>query len=731
MVLIFGLYHVKYHQVQSYLALAKSLGITHFDTAQMYGNERICAESCNASDYITTKIYVANTAGQIDKMVKRSIHRFGTKQINCMLLHRPMPNECWTALTHHNFGCIGVSNYDQHTLQGLLAFCEENNIKKPDVHQMEVHPFIDCLPLIQYCNNNGIRVQGHTVLTQGKFLAYPPLVELAAKYNVSPASILIAWTASKNIDICVSSGSEFHLTELIAGSNLVLAESDISEMDNWHTQTSHRFYTKSIETPYTLDSQSSKEYIARTVDQLKKDIASDYPSDTCDNLPLGGEPYRIVGRVIAEQLYPDKPEASLPKYRALIKLLRTKRINSRKAEINYKKGHTCCVVPRTNIRALNETYSDHIMFPKPMPVNITDPEEFNPLFEYLSSNSSPQIDTVFIRGAIFPDGRMDLCKQVVGPTSIKQLCKTVARSTIVRHFLLGNNVVLQEHEEEGADAFAMLMRNNDIPIETWYLAGNCIGPVAIEIMAKALSTNTQCKALWLKRNPVGPLGATYLNSMLKVNTNLVLLDLHNCALGDEGINNLLANPEELKALKHLYLDANAIESTTAIAKWAAITHPVTLYLSINRLGDEAITELCLALHDNPRLKRLCLSSTQMNNKGLIAVVDMALTCPKLKCINVGCYKSSADMGEYPGNLFDDDVLPDLVRLITQSKSLEYLNTASCKISKEGLLSLPRTDTVSMDLGVGSWHHVHEKNKLRFVKQPKRIVHIDSIYRGKM
>jgi hypothetical protein len=87
------------------------------------------------------------------------------------------------------------------------------------------------------------------------------------------------------------------------------------------------------------------------------------------------------------------------------------------------------------------------------------------------------------------------------------------------------------------------------------------------------------------------------------------------------------------------------------------------------------------------------------------------------------------MGEHPGNFFDNDVVPDLTRLLTQSKSLQYLNTTHCNITEEALLSLPHLPHISMDLGKGHCHHIRENSSLRFVKQPKRVAHIDSIYRN--
>lgn len=58
-------------------------------------------------------------------------------------------------------------------------------IPKPSIHEIEVGPFVACDEIIEFWKNNGITVQAHTVLTQGKFLNYPPLLEVANKYKVN------------------------------------------------------------------------------------------------------------------------------------------------------------------------------------------------------------------------------------------------------------------------------------------------------------------------------------------------------------------------------------------------------------------------------------------------------------------------------------------------------------------------------------------------------------------
>lgn len=734
MSLIIGTYRVNNDKVAERIEMGHKYGIKMFDTSELYGNEASVVKACHPDDYITTKMYHGINVSQIRKRCQKSKNRFNlgdvSHKINAMLLHRPLPLECWRALVEELPECdLGVSNYDYHSLVNLLNYCDQLGISKPTIHQMEVHPFVDCTGLIEYCQSQNIKVQGHTILAQGKFLNFPPLVELSQKYSVASATILVAWALSKGIDVCVSTSKEEHLVELLNGQQLTLDQEDILSMNSWYTQNGIRFYHKMLSVPLTLTSiDNPEEYINKVVAQLKIDMYSDSISQIVELLPITDQPYRTIGKQIAIKLFPDiNPDAALSHYRSLIKLLRKRRVEQAQTAIMRKKGMSCKVPQR-----ITGPYSDSIINPTPMPVDITSPSEFEPYFNYVSTALvPPAADTVFIKGAIFPDGRLDVCKQVVGPTSFERLCQTVEQSKIVKHFLLGNNIAFQDNQEAGALALAKIMQNNDKPIETWYLAGNCINSKVIEILANALIHNTQAKALWLKRNPIRPEGCIYLNKMLRNNLTLKILDLHNCAIMDEGLVNLFSCPEEIRGLKHVYLDANALEILDPVCQWVRTAPLKSLSLSINRLGDTEIIKLANCLMNHPTLKRLCLGSTHLDNDGVKVVVDMALSCPKLKCLNIGVYKSAGDMGEMPSNFYNDDSIPDLTRLLLESKSLSYLSVVGSKISYDGMARLPRLDHISMDTGKGPIHHVHPDKIIHRFKQCKRVKDIDSIYRNRM
>src|SRR3546814_9343897 len=61
--------------------------------------------------------------------------------------------------------------------------------------------------------------------------------------------------------------------------------------------------------------------------------------------------------------------------------------------------------------------SREVAIPEPMPVEIAPEGELLPFMLYLNEDNPLNTDTVFLRGALFADGRMDLCKRSEEHTS--------------------------------------------------------------------------------------------------------------------------------------------------------------------------------------------------------------------------------------------------------------------------------------------------------------------------
>ncbi|CAF1380591.1 unnamed protein product, partial [Didymodactylos carnosus] len=175
---------------------------------------------------------------------------------------------------------------------------------------------------------------------------------------------------------------------------------------------------------------------------------------------------------------------------------------------------------------LNAPPSFCVLHPKPQPLMPRPLEELEPLLEHLSLDKDGPVDDkqsiVFPRGAIMTGGRLDLCKQIVGPDGIRPLLNAMEHSSVIHRLLLGNNSVGMV----GAEAIADYIRNNhDSKIDTWYIACNKFDSNCMALICDSLISDTKVKALWLKRNPILAAGAVHVSKMLSLNKYLQILDL--------------------------------------------------------------------------------------------------------------------------------------------------------------------------------------------------------------
>lgn len=93
---------------------------------------------------------------------------------------------------------IGVSNFSVGQMAELIRHPKTKI--RPAVNQFELHPHLTQTKLVQYCQKKGVLVQGYSPLGAGRsaenlpsLLAEPVVLQLADKYGVSPAAILLRW----------------------------------------------------------------------------------------------------------------------------------------------------------------------------------------------------------------------------------------------------------------------------------------------------------------------------------------------------------------------------------------------------------------------------------------------------------------------------------------------------------------------------------------------------------
>lgn len=348
-------------------------------------------------------------------------------------------------------------------------------------------------------------------------------------------------------------------------------------------------------------------------------------------------------------------------------------------------------VPRNNLEDLLKTpLSDYILNPRAEPVDIAPSEMLEPLYEYLREGQNNNEEIVFKKGTICIDGRLDLCKQVIGPNGVSSLIKSLNADSLlslpkVKHLLLGNNIC----GNELGTAVGNFIKSGQSALTTWYIAGNNLDVNGISPICDALCEDHKVKQLWLKRNPLREEGMYPIVNMLQHNTYLQILDLTNTGVMDKGASILLNGIVGTQGLKYLYLSSNGLTSETCkiIADMLHTTNLEQIGLGCNRLGNEGAGWLANAL-SNPlcKLKSLEIASCGIGPKGAKFIADSLTTNKSLISLNMGFLKSTNDLGEIP-NIIESNGAVYIADALSVNNTLRLLDLVYTGIQQAGITAL--------------------------------------------
>ncbi|GAB6890773.1 aldo/keto reductase [Geobacillus sp. FSL K6-0789] len=199
-----GVYKVKEgEEVKSTVRTALEIGYRHIDTAAFYENEEGVGQAIRESGipreqvFVTTKVWNTDQGYETTlKAFDASLKKLGFDYVDLYLVHWPVKGkykETYKALEKlYKDGyvrAIGVSNFQIHHLQDVLADCEI----KPMVNQVEYHPRLTQKELLTFCRENGIQLEAWSPLMRGEILTEPTIVEIGKKYGKTPAQVVLRW----------------------------------------------------------------------------------------------------------------------------------------------------------------------------------------------------------------------------------------------------------------------------------------------------------------------------------------------------------------------------------------------------------------------------------------------------------------------------------------------------------------------------------------------------------
>ncbi|WP_063066117.1 aldo/keto reductase [Nocardia violaceofusca] len=193
---------------------AVGIGYRNIDTAQAYGNERGVGEGVRTSSVARDELFVSSKlAAEIKNYadaaaaIDGSLATMGLDHIDLMLIHSPQPwadfrggdyadgnREAWRALEDAyragKLRSIGVSNFEQHDLDNILAACTV----APQVNQLLVHVGNTPADLIAYCESKDILVQAYSPIAHGEILNNQDVAAMADRYGVTVPQLCIRYT---------------------------------------------------------------------------------------------------------------------------------------------------------------------------------------------------------------------------------------------------------------------------------------------------------------------------------------------------------------------------------------------------------------------------------------------------------------------------------------------------------------------------------------------------------
>ncbi len=285
-----GTWKAKGKEVKNAVKEALYAGYRHIDTAAVYGNEKDIGEALqevfaegkiNREEvWITSKLWNdSHQKAYVRPALEKTLADLQLDYLDLYLIHWPVafkpgvgfPEkaddyfslaevpiiETWTELENARKNDlvrhIGVSNFSEKKLKELIS----KATIKPEVNQVELHPFLQQKELLQYCKSEGIFLTGYSPLGSGdrsaqmkaddepNLMEIPEVVAIAKKNMTSAAQVLIAWQTQRGTAVIPKSTTKENIINNFQAASIELDDADmkkIEELDKHYRFITGKFF---------------------------------------------------------------------------------------------------------------------------------------------------------------------------------------------------------------------------------------------------------------------------------------------------------------------------------------------------------------------------------------------------------------------------------------------------------------------------------------------------------
>ncbi len=221
-------------------------GFRSIDTAQVYRNEESVGRGIRAAIeeglvtreelFITSKVW--NDGLSYEETLaayESSLEKIGLDYLDLYLMHWPGIDDnyidVYKALEKiyqdGRVRSIGVSNFHVHHLENLL---KETTVI-PVINQIEFHPHLTQKEVRAYCKDKGIQVEAWSPLMNGSLLEEALIQELAAKYDKTPAQIVLRYDVQCHVVTIPKTMTPTRMVENLDVFDFALTEEEMSQLD--------------------------------------------------------------------------------------------------------------------------------------------------------------------------------------------------------------------------------------------------------------------------------------------------------------------------------------------------------------------------------------------------------------------------------------------------------------------------------------------------------------------
>lgn len=227
------------------------LGMTHIDTAEMYGSGRVetlLAEAIQGRRdeiFLVSKVLPSNASrtGTV-RACERSLQRLQTDRLDCYLLHwegsHPLADTVAAFEQLRAEGKIrswGVSNFDERAMEQVVAIAGAESVA---CNQVCYHIRARAIEhgVVPFCRRHGIAVVAYSPFGSGSFpdpgsAGGRVLAEIAAAHEVTSHAIGLAFLCRQGRLFAIPKSSRVdHVEANAAAGSLTLSDAEIARLDD-------------------------------------------------------------------------------------------------------------------------------------------------------------------------------------------------------------------------------------------------------------------------------------------------------------------------------------------------------------------------------------------------------------------------------------------------------------------------------------------------------------------